>query len=313
MRVVVLMSTYNGERYVQEQVASILKQLPAEGRLIVRDDGSRDTTPDVVARIHDPRVTLIRGENQGFVRSFLGLIASAPTDAEMVMLSDQDDVWLADKIERAWHVIAAAGSVPTLYCSRLQLVDSTLQPIGLSPLWPRAPSFTNALTENIVTGCTAALNPAALTLLRDNGDPGKIFFHDWWLYLVVGAFGRVVFDPKPTVLYRQHGTNIIGMSDGVARYVNVLRFLRRHDWVQIMFNQIDNFREVHGMRLEPGQRLMLASDFDRRKGRSLARLLLAPRLRRQTVVSELLFRALVAAGLLTGRAARSQRAPSECG
>jgi hypothetical protein len=279
----------------------------------VRDDGSRDATPDVVARIDDPRVTLLRGENQGFVRSFLGLIASAPADAEMVMLSDQDDVWLPEKIERAWRVIGASGSVPTLYCSRLQLVDPALRPLGLSPRWPRPPSFANALTENVVTGCTAALNPAALGLLRDNGDPAKIFFHDWWLYLVVAAFGRVVFDPHPTMLYRQHGTNIIGMGDGVARYLNVLRFLRRHDWVHIMFNQIENFRAVHGTRLEPAQRETLVSDFDRRNRRALARLVLAWRVRRQTLISELLFRALVAVGLLTGRAVRSQQEQSECG
>ena len=301
MRVVVLMSTYGGEKYVEEQIASILNQLPPEGRLIVRDDGSRDATPEVVARIRDPRITLVRGENQGFVRSFLGLVACAPDDAEMVMLADQDDLWLPDKIERAWRVIGAGGSVPTLYCSRLQLVDAALQPMGLSPLWSRPPLFANALTENVVTGCTAALNPAALALLRNNGDMGKIHFHDWWLYLVVSAFGRVVFDPQPTILYRQHGTNVIGMGEGLARYLGILRFLRKHDWVRIMFNQIENFRAVHGGRLDPTHRRLLDSAFDPHDWRAMARLILAPRQWRQTLAGDLLFRALVAAGLVAGR------------
>lgn len=301
MRVVVLMSTYGGERYVEEQVASILHQLPPEGRLIVRDDGSRDGTADVVARIGDPRLTLVRGENQGFVRSFLGLIAAAPADAEMVMLSDQDDVWLPDKIERAWRVVGTSGSVPTLYCSRLQLVDRALQPVGLSPLWPRVPSFANALTENIVTGCTAALNPAAVALLREHGDPGKIYFHDWWLYLVVAAFGRVVFDPRPTILYRQHGQNAIGMGEGWQRYWTIIRFLRKRNWVHIMFRQIDNFRRVYGPALPAAQRQLLETSFDAANWRAITRLVFYPRRLRQTLVSDLLFRGILVLDLLTGR------------
>jgi glycosyltransferase involved in cell wall biosynthesis len=310
MRVVVLMSTYAGERYVREQIASILDQLPGEGRLIVRDDGSPDGTADVVAGIADPRITLLRGENQGFVRSFLGLIAAAPADAEMVMLSDQDDVWLPDKIERAWRVIGSSGAEPTLYCSRLRLVDQALRPIGLSPLWPRTPSFANALTENVVTGCTAALNPAAVRLLRGHGDPSRIYFHDWWLYLVVSAFGRVRFDPQPTMLYRQHGQNAIGMGDGWRRYWAILRFLRKRNWVHIMFRQIQNFRAVYGDALPAAQRQLLDSTFDPANWRAVARLTLYPQRLRQTMVSDLLFRGILVLDLLTGRGLLPKQEPS---
>lgn len=301
MKVVVLLSAYKGAPWIRQQIESILSQLPPEGRLVVRDDGSPDETVLRVREIHDPRLTLVEGTNVGFVRSFLGLVANAPPDADMVMLSDQDDVWLPNKVQRAWEVIAASGAVPTLYCSRLRLVDSKLHPLGLSPLWARAPSFQNALAENIVTGCTAALNPSAVDLLRDNGDAGLIHFHDWWLYLVVSAFGRVVFDPEPTILYRQHGNNAIGMGQGLGRYATILRFIRKHDWVHIMFNQIANFRSVHGSRLPAHQRRVLDALFAPDDWKSVARLLAQPCRLRQTVAGDVLFRLLLLRNILGRR------------
>lgn len=301
MRVVVLMSTYNGERYVREQVESILAQLPSDGRLLVRDDGSRDGTVAVINSIPDQRISVIHGENVGFVRSFLTLLAQAPADAEMVMLSDQDDVWLRGKIDRAWAVIRGGGQEPLLYCTRLRLVDPDLKPIGLSPLWPRTPSFQNALTENIVTGCTAALNPAAVRLVRECGDTRRIYFHDWWLYLVVSAFGRVVFDPEPSILYRQHGGNAIGMGAGWMRYWTIIRFLRKRNWVHILFNQIENLREVHGEQLPVRYRALLEESFDPRSWHSVLRLLVVPRRLRQTLLSDVLFRGILALELVTGR------------
>jgi glycosyltransferase involved in cell wall biosynthesis len=301
MRVVVLMSTYQGERWVVEQVHSILDQLPSDGQLTVRDDGSRDGTVERVEAFGDPRVVLRRGENIGFVRSFQTLLASVPEDAEMIMLSDQDDIWLPGKIERAWRIVGTSGPTPTLYCSRLKLVDGQLDPLGLSPDWPRPPCFKNALTENIVTGCTVALNPAALRLVKQCGDATRIYFHDWWFYLVVAAFGRVVFDPEPTVLYRQHGHNAIGMGVGLMRYLTILRFVRRQSWTHIMFNQIENFRTVYGALLPASQRRLMDDLFDPHSIRSFLRLLLAPTRMRQTILGDLLFRGMLIADVVAGR------------
>lgn len=301
MRVVVLMSTYQGERYVQEQLASVLAQLPPEGRIVIRDDGSTDETVAQIYSVRDERISLVRGPNVGFVRSFLELLGTAPDDAEMIMLADQDDVWLPHKIERAWNVIGGSADVPTLYCSRLQLVDKQLTPLGLSPNWPRQPSFQNALTENIVTGCTAALNVPAARLARRSGDPNRIYFHDWWLYLLVSGFGRVVFDSEPTILYRQHGGNAIGMGSGLSRYWTILRFMRKRNWVHIMFNQVENLRVVHGADLPPRHQALLRDMFNPHDPAAIMRLLCAPRRVRQTLVSDLLFRGILAVDLLTGR------------
>lgn len=301
------MSCYKGAAFVREQIASILAQLPPEGRLVIRDDGSPDATCAVIEEIADARITLTRGENLGFARSFLWLLENAPADAEMVMLADQDDVWLPGKVDRAWAVLGPAGVTPTLYCSRQQLVDAQLQPIGLSPCWARPPSFLNALTENIVTGCTAALNGAALALFRANGDAGRIHFHDWWLYLVVSAFGRVVFDPQPTLLYRQHAGNVIGMGAGMNRQVKMVRFLLANDWIHILFHQVANLRAVHGARLSPAQLALLDDSFDPGRWQSVARLVLRPRRLRQTWFGDGAFRALLLFNVITGRGLLRER------
>ncbi len=307
MRVVVLMSTYQGVRYVAEQLRSILDQLPPGGRIVVRDDGSTDGTPDTILALGDGRVTLTRGPNIGFARSFLTLLAEAPEDADMVMLADQDDVWLPHKIQRAWARLAPLAGVPALYCSRLQLVDAQLQPLGLTPLRKRPPSFQNALAENIVTGCTAAMNVPAVRLVRQCGDPALVHFHDWWCYLVVAAFGRVVYDPEPTVLYRQHGGNVIGMGSGLGRYWANIKFIRKTSWVQIMYRQIENFRHVYSEQLSSSQHRLVDKFFAPNSRASVVALIFSWIRFRQTLVDESLLRLLVLTEYILGRGHRSKQ------
>lgn len=309
MRVAVVMSTYNGEAYLEEQVRSILGQLPAEGWLLVRDDGSRDGTVRMLQALADPRVRIILGENLGCARSFLTLLSWVPAEAEMIMLSDQDDVWLPGKIRRAWDKLSQVEG-PALYCSRQRLVDAQLRPISCSAPWPRGASFPNALAENIVTGCTAALNAAALRLVTRCGDAARIQFHDWWMYLVLSAFGTVVTDPEPTLLYRQHGRNVIGRGPGWRVYLVNLRFVFRRSWVHIMYSQIQNFRAVHGAALAPEQRRLVEDYFDPCRAASVLRLLLVPRRFRQKLVDELLLRLLIVAEVITGRGLVPPPAPS---
>lgn len=300
-RVAVLMSTYNGERFVAEQLRSILEQLPEQGRLLVRDDGSSDHTLDRINDVGDPRVSVSRGTNLGFAHSFLTLLQEVPDDAAMVMFADQDDVWLTDKIERAWKHLAEFQTEPALYCSAQMLVDEKLQPLNRTPDWPRKPSFAGALSENIVTGCTAALNPSAVKLLQRAGVPDRVRFHDWWLYIVVSAFGVVVFDSQPTVLYRQHGGNQIGHGAGWwGRQLQIARFLLRHDWVGILLGQVAEFHARYFVDLDSDRRRLLETYFIRKNGTALpsVRLIFNLRRWRQRLTGELTFRAMIAAYLL---------------
>jgi glycosyltransferase involved in cell wall biosynthesis len=136
-RVVVLMSTYNGERFVAEQLRSILEQLPGSGRVFVRDDGSSDSTVTTIQAIADPRISMTAGSNLGFGRSFLTLLAESPADADLVMFADQDDVWLPGKISRAWQHLQPLGERPALYGSGQMLADAQLRPLHATPPWPQ--------------------------------------------------------------------------------------------------------------------------------------------------------------------------------
>lgn len=297
-RVVVLLSTYNGERFVAEQLRSILAQLPSGGRVQVRDDGSRDRTAAIIEGLADPRVALVRGNNLGFGGSFLTLLAAAPADAELVMFADQDDVWLPHKIERAWQHLQGFGERPALYASAQMLADEHLRPLHATPPWPRGPSFAGALTENIVTGCTAALNRAAVQLLQRGGVPPGVRFHDWWLYLVVSAFGSVVFDEEPTLLYRQHGANQIGHGAGwLGRQRQILRFLLRNDWVGILLAQVGELQQRYGAQLAASDSALVRRHFAFADGRALPRwrLVFSTRRWRHTAFGEAALRVLLAA------------------
>jgi glycosyltransferase involved in cell wall biosynthesis len=296
--VVVLMSTYNGHRYVAEQLDSILRQLPAGGRVMVRDDGSKDDTPAHVLAIGDARVELLQGRNLGFGSSFLTLLAMTPPEADLVMFADQDDVWLPGKIDRAWQHLAPLGATPGLYGSAQMLVDAELRPLNATSPWPRGPSLANALTENIITGCTAALNRSAVELLKRAGVPDGVHFHDWWLYLVVSAFGTVVYDNQPALLYRQHGGNVIGHGSGwFGRQWGVLRFLLRNDWVGILQCQVGAFLKHYGDLLQPRTRdWVLQYFYIAGSGASLRwRLVFSAQRWRQALVGDVALRVLLVA------------------
>lgn len=300
MKVVVLLSTWQGERFVQEQLRSVLQQLPPSGCIIVRDDGSTDATVARIESLADPRIRVMRGENIGFARSFFQLIHAAPDDADVVMLCDQDDVWLPTKIPRAVEHLASSGDRPALYFSRLRLVDESLRPIGESPAWPRGPSLRNALVQNIAAGCTMAINKAGLALARAHGDLAMIHFHDWWLYLVFSAFGEIAADAEPTILYRQHAGNVIGTGPNLGRHLATLRFIRKTNWLDVMYRQVANLLATHGDRLDAQDRRFVERHFGR-DAASMLRLAFAPVRMRQTLVDETLFRLLVIASLPRAR------------
>ena len=290
------MSTFNGQRYVKAQLQSILEQLPAGGCIRVRDDGSSDDTVAAIRAVNDDRISLKTGPNCGFGASFLTLLAAAPADADMVMFADQDDVWMPGKIDRAWRHLHRLGNVPGLYGSGQLLVDEALRPLHPTPPWAHGPSFANALTENIITGCTAALNRPALALLQRAGVPQGVRLHDWWLYLVISAFGTVVHDEHPTLLYRQHGANQIGHGAGwLGRYRGILSFLMRNDWVGILLAQVRALQHHYGDALSPAARDLVLGYFGDSGGKTVPRwsLIFSARRWRQNPVMDLMLRVLL--------------------
>jgi glycosyltransferase involved in cell wall biosynthesis len=211
--VAILMCTYNGVRYLGEQLDSFARQTCDSWKLFVSDDGSSDGTLDML-RTHPQaggRLEIFRGPGQGFAANFLSLACRPSVAARYYAFSDQDDVWHDDKLERALRWLREQpDAIPALYCSRTRHVDDAGHSLGLSPLCERPPSFRNALVQNIAGGNTMVFNGAAMQLLR-RAPHATVMAHDWWIYiLVTGAAGAVFYDREPSLDYRQHATNLIG-------------------------------------------------------------------------------------------------------
>lgn len=208
-RVQVLMSTYNGERHLAEQVTSIRAQQGIDVTLTVRDDGSTDRT---VAVLQSLGVRVQCGGNLGLPDAFFHLLQESDEAADLWALADQDDVWRRDKLARAVQALRGATQ-PALYCARVLVTDEHLRPLYAHPFPRRGPSFANALVQNVATGCTIVINAAAREVLRDRW-PSYAVMHDAWLYLVIAGTGIVHYDPELVVRYRQHGGNSVGVGRG---------------------------------------------------------------------------------------------------
>jgi len=215
--VAILLATYQGERYLAEQLDSFARQTYMNWRAWASDDGSSDGTLPLLRRYRTQwgadRLILQTGPAQGSSRNFLSLTYNQDIQADYYAYSDQDDIWEDDKLERAlsWLTTQDSG-IPALYCTRTRLVDAHNREIGLSPNFHRSPSFANALMQSITGGNTMVFNNAARRLLCQV-DPGtEVVIHDWWVYLAIAACGGIIhFDPKPGLRYRQHDGNLIGM------------------------------------------------------------------------------------------------------
>ncbi len=228
------MSTYNGEKYIREQLDSILEQDcerlgVAAVRLLVRDDGSKDGTQKILEEyaMRDPKhIRWYQGQNVGVIKSFLELVCKAG-ESDYYAFSDQDDYWMPEKLTRAIEKIESRPQdLPVLYCCRPKLVDAQLQPLETEiKRPPMRPSFRNAMIENIATGCTEVWNvPLQKLLLR--GVPSFTVMHDWWVYLTAACFGEICYDEKPFIGYRQHGGNVLG--ENTSRVKELKMRLKRY-------------------------------------------------------------------------------------
>ncbi len=212
--VLVLLSTYNGEHYLVELLDSLYAQTTQNFSLWVRDDGSSDRTLEILRQYrtcHD-NITLIEGSNIGVIGSFMTLVRECSVEpGQLYAFCDQDDIWFPEKLARATvNITAAKNPSAALYCSRLIYTDNALHPIGTSAI-PRFFGFENALVENVAIGCTMVFGE----IIRQKmlaANPERMMMHDWWAYLVAGAFGEVIYDSEPGIYYRQHATNTVGWN-----------------------------------------------------------------------------------------------------
>lgn len=247
--VAILMCTFNGEQFLHEQLKSIATQTHPNWVLWVSDDGSSDSTLDILQATQQAwgaeRLMIIQGPRKGFARNFLSVACNPQIEADYYAFSDQDDVWLQSKLTRAveWLVeqkqsqdLHQTNNIALLYGSRTSLIDESGHPIGISKLIPKELSFSNALVQNVAGGNTMVFNHALVKILRDAGAELDIVSHDWWLYIVTTAInGKVLFDQEPHILYRQHKGNLVGSNLGLTSRFKRLQKLfsgRFAGWIQ---------------------------------------------------------------------------------
>jgi len=221
MRIAVLMSTYNGEKYLREQVESILKQKGTfELSLIVRDDGSKDSTCQILdAYASEGKLTWYTGENLRSAHSFLDLIQTN-TGYDFYAFADQDDWWEPDKLQKAVDKIKDEEK-PALYFSNAELVDESLQSLGqvVYKHMPRTDFCTITCVGGLL-GCTMVFNQALAKFIQNKGMPGDVIMHDYYIAVICAAMqGTVVYDPYVSMKYRQHANNVVGMSHGMLQKI----------------------------------------------------------------------------------------------
>lgn len=214
-----------------EQLDSFLSQSYRYWKVWASDDGSSDGTLALLDAYRDKlggeRLSVLRGPGQGFVANFLSLVCRDEVRSDYYAYADQDDIWLDDKLERAVRWLdSLPHDVPALYCTRTLFVDGENREIGVSALFSKPPEFANALVQSIGGGNTMVFNAAARALLIHAGTDVPAVSHDWWTYMVVsGCGGKVFYDPEPSLRYRQHGNNLVGMNTGSSARLERWRML----------------------------------------------------------------------------------------
>ncbi len=264
---------YNGETFLAQQIESILAQNYKQIRLIVRDDGSSDGSVAIArsyAERNPEQIVLLEDDkgNLGSSRNFLQLLGFST--AEYVMLSDQDDVWVPEKVAIVLAAMQKCEGVhgqdtPVLIHTDLVVVDKDLSMISRS-FWkyqnidPNLSTINRLLVQNVVTGCTVMMNRSLLNLVRPV--PNGIIEHDWWLALLAASFGKIDFVARPTLLYRQHGNNVLGAVkwDAWATFRKLLRRDSRRVFSERLRKtrfQAARFLQMYGPLLPPDVALQM--------------------------------------------------------
>lgn len=226
MTVDILLATYQGASYLEEQIESLLSQTYSDIRIIARDDGSTDQTLKILKGYSDKIVIIPNDVNEGIKNNFSMLLQHS--NANYIFFSDQDDIWLPNKVKETIQELQRleklGRSTPLLVHTDLKVVDKDLSLISPS-FWkytnlnPQHTSLNRLLVQNNITGCTMGMNRALINLIKSI--PQEAIMHDWWIALVAACFGDIGHVKNPTILYRQHQTNDTGAKNyGLKAHMN---------------------------------------------------------------------------------------------
>ncbi|AGT10133.1 glycosyltransferase [Paracoccus aminophilus] len=239
-RITIALASYQGARFLREQLDSIAGQDHRNWNLLVSDDGSDDGTREIAESFlregHGTGGRIIDGPKAGATHNFLALAQKADPDGWLAF-SDQDDVWLPDKLSRA-AAFLSAQSGPAIYAARTTICDEDLNVLSPAPAFMRPLTFRNALIQACLPGNTIVANSAALRLMQAAAPAAAaadVISHDWWAYqLLSGAGAAIRRDTAQVLLYRQHPENVMGRNDTAkakAARLGMLTDGRYADWL----------------------------------------------------------------------------------
>lgn len=304
----ILLSTYNGSKYLAEQLDSIIAQkivFPCELSLLIRDDGSSDGGKTIALiekyrKKHPQKIRMYCRSNIGACGSFFDLVKNADMSCDYFAFSDQDDFWLSNKLQLGLEKLQSADpNVPTVYSTQIKIVDEKLNEIkGQQGKKVRRTSFGNALLENIITGCAAIFNKAMLLELKKvtlRHVRKGLFMHDWTLYLIAMSCGKHIYEPNPSVLYRQHADNVLGAPRGVIdNYVRKYKLLKKYSQNNVIRNNISVFYNVYHDKLSGEQKELVQLYLQ--KNNSLSKrfaMLINKEIYRQKFIDNVIFKILL--------------------
>ena len=263
--VIVICSTFNGQKYLKEQIDSLFHQSYKDFKLLFRDDGSVDGTKEILSSCNIE--LLFSSENLGVKKSFETLLkyASENSDAKYFVFCDQDDVWNHDKIERTLEKMHElenlyGDNIPLLVHSDLEVVNEKLETLS-SSMWksehinPRANTLNKLLMQNTITGCTMMINRTLA--MKSLSISSKAIMHDWWIGLIATTFGKIGFVEESTIKYRQHGKNDTGAKN--YDYKFIINKLKKFSDINIDKNitQSEEFLKEYKDQLDEKSKIML--------------------------------------------------------
>ncbi len=254
MKIAVIMSTYNGEKYVEEQINSILAQTNVEVSLYIRDDGSSDNTKAILDQFsHYSQIHLVHFENIGnlgvrdnFLKTLQYALENDRT-VEYFSFADQDDVWLPEKLAKAIEKIKSSSQNYCLYYSNKNFVDQDLKFIKKEKI-KFYNDFMECYSSSLASGCTMVFN-RNVAELAVNPMPVTAEFHDVWIYRLCKYVGAdIIFDKNSYILYRQHGNNVCGSAACVTHEKSIknnMKLMKSKNvlWRQTIFDEIEEYHE----------------------------------------------------------------------
>lgn len=220
-KILVVMATYNGEKYLSEQLESIFAQEDVVVEILIRDDGSTDETPKILDEYKKVgKLQWYTGEHLNVAKGYYDLMKTASkVDADYIAFADQDDVWDKDKLFVAiQHLDVEDNNLPALYYCGQRLVDGQLSFIANHELNSQRSLLTRFVLSDFA-GCTGVFNKALLKAVVEY-EPHYMLMHDTWILKVCLCLGGKVFiDTKPHMCYRQHGGNTVGLGRSLPAYL----------------------------------------------------------------------------------------------